>query len=308
MEGETTPFSLKLPCDDTVDELRQAIKARGMPTFANVLSEELHLYRIDHSAPLSSGITADPQTLLDPHTELAEIYPDDPPKMTTHILVQGPGELSWAGTHHLRCLLTSKVAQRSLKRRASAIEETVTQKWRRIFEPSGISPSALARHGPQGHNRLDEKNYGFNRPLLEMKIPLALLCEAFGKFADDMQTYEPSADDKALVDELRTVMSKKYDLETELCEEFRRVLVKHYPKIQLEAGAIGSTSYQSHGHLRVKDFAVTVAEGNLLGNATGDAEIQARDYYREFMRALLPRYNDLPGIFPCILIYFNGEL
>jgi hypothetical protein len=161
---------------------------------------------------------------------------------------------------------------------------------------------------PAVYDKLDSKNYAFNRPPSTETIPLALLHKVFGQFVENVQTGTPTAADNALVCELRQVMSVVYDTEAELCHEFRRLLTNHL-NLQFEPARIGSTLHQSDRHLRYRGFIAAVIEGKLLGKATCDPEVQACGYFITSIKQFyVDNKGDFPDLFPCFVIYFVGKI
>jgi len=132
-------------------------------------------------------------------------------------------------------------------------------------------------------------------------MPLAILHPIFGQFVQESQIYEPTATDNALVRDLRTLMSKPYDLEMEYSYVFRRILSQYYPDVQFEA-----TLITSDGDSDVDKFIIAVCEGKLW-RGTGDPEVQAANCLIASARGSLERVGGYPDKFPCMILYIFGE-
>jgi hypothetical protein len=180
----------------------------------------------------------------------------------------------------------------------------VLTKRQRLLEDSGDLR-------PKVYYKSEWEDLDLNEDSEEKKIPLALLHEIFEQFAENMQTYQPSATDEALVRDLRHVMPAEYETDEALCQEFRRALGTHYTEIQFEAAEIGSTKFKSDGHTGVGDFIFSMIEGtrgwqsrfsSFENMALTDAPV------RPAKLKISLHKDDLYEFFPCIIIYFVGEI
>ncbi|KAG0247773.1 hypothetical protein BG011_000951, partial [Mortierella polycephala] len=98
VDGKPTSkaFSVKIASDDTVDGLKKLIKAESAVEFKDVDANDLTLWRVSitvvaedkHIAILLNEI--DSKTELVPTDDLSDIFEDNRPKKTIHILVQRP--------------------------------------------------------------------------------------------------------------------------------------------------------------------------------------------------------------------------
>jgi hypothetical protein len=181
---------------------------------------------------------------------------------------------------------------------------TVADQRRRVIEDplSHCSPSLFAQ---DQYRRLDQNRFAFNRPPLLETVPLAILDPIFGSFMEETDTLKPTAADNALVLALQKVMSTVYEDERTYCAEFREIIAKHYPEVQLMAAEIGSTKYTSDGHLGVGPFLAALGEGKGWNNR-GDPEVQGVGYYAASVRHWFHK-GDYPDRLPCIIMYFVGE-
>jgi hypothetical protein len=245
-------------------------------------------------------------TEMKPMQNLAFYFPSAVEGNQIHIIVQPPASgKSYSGLDDGAHISIPIPIIASRKRPlSSGLEDTVESKRRRILAASSeMPPSTFGL--PEKYHKLDPEKYAFHRPPSAKTIPLALLHEIFGRFVENVRTYEPTAIDNALVRELRSVMSATYATEAELCDEFRRTLEAHY-EIQLHSADVGTTGYRSDGHARVGDSFVVCSEGKLLGKGRGDPEVQACAYFIASMKEFDRHHKDLPDLFPCMIIYYTG--
>ena len=92
IQGTDTPFSVKVPEDATVDELKQKIKETDDAKAADIDNSLIDLYRIDipDTADLSQNVeekSKAPGESLRPTRSINKYYTLGPPKETVHILV-----------------------------------------------------------------------------------------------------------------------------------------------------------------------------------------------------------------------------
>ncbi|KAG0197378.1 hypothetical protein BGX28_009119, partial [Mortierella sp. GBA30] len=98
VDGEATAyaFSVKILSSDTVDDLKKLIKAENAVDFTDVDAKNLTLWRVsipvvqaDKHKPVVLN-EFDSATELDPTDDIADVFPDKPPKKTIHVIVQRP--------------------------------------------------------------------------------------------------------------------------------------------------------------------------------------------------------------------------
>ncbi|KAF9557892.1 hypothetical protein EC968_007406 [Mortierella alpina] len=97
VEGETLSraFSIKIQPDDTVDDLKELIKAKQAPAFDDITSNSLTLWKV--SVPIAVDkhkmILLDSLELkdeLDPRDDISAAFSAEPPKKSDLVLVQRP--------------------------------------------------------------------------------------------------------------------------------------------------------------------------------------------------------------------------
>ncbi|KAI1315757.1 hypothetical protein EDD11_000407 [Mortierella claussenii] len=98
VDGETpsSAFSIRIPLDNTVDDLKDLIKAKQSPAFNDVVASKLTLWHVsiafgsvDRHAPIildEHGIA----TELNPTDDISEVFNIPLPKKTIHVIVQRP--------------------------------------------------------------------------------------------------------------------------------------------------------------------------------------------------------------------------
>ncbi|KAK3818233.1 MAG: hypothetical protein JOS17DRAFT_721674 [Linnemannia elongata] len=111
VDGEATSnaFSVKIPSSDTIDDLKDHIKAKIPDTFNGVDAKDLTLWRVsilitrdDSEIPiLFNNIAKEEKEKLHPADDLSDIFDEKPPKKTIHIIVQRPSQ----GNANARLLL-----------------------------------------------------------------------------------------------------------------------------------------------------------------------------------------------------------
>ncbi|KAF9369813.1 hypothetical protein BGX21_005798, partial [Mortierella sp. AD011] len=90
-----TAFSVKLSAENTIDDLKVAIKNRNSNRFDDIAPHELTLWKVSLSSAPERQITLDPlmaDELDDSTSEIAEVFGESPPKETIHVIVQPPPE------------------------------------------------------------------------------------------------------------------------------------------------------------------------------------------------------------------------
>ncbi|KAG0024322.1 hypothetical protein BGZ80_004284 [Entomortierella chlamydospora] len=98
LDGDTTAFSVKVESDDTVDELKKAIKSENPNLLCDIDARELVLWHVSIPPLPKKQISLDnlivsetlkkPVELDDPTSEISEVFGTAPPKRTIHIIVQ----------------------------------------------------------------------------------------------------------------------------------------------------------------------------------------------------------------------------
>ncbi|KAF9344577.1 hypothetical protein BGX26_004219 [Mortierella sp. AD094] len=93
LEGDSTAFSGKVEPDDTVDDLKGAIKKKQSLLFDDIRAREFLLYSVavpDEGIPVNL-INVESKILLTKSTnEISEVFGTAPPKKTIHVIVQRP--------------------------------------------------------------------------------------------------------------------------------------------------------------------------------------------------------------------------
>ncbi|ORY97137.1 hypothetical protein BCR41DRAFT_228771 [Lobosporangium transversale] len=104
LDGHSTPFSVVVSPDDTVDDLKKAIKKEKEPEFDYIPADKLNLWHVS----IVIGDDEDEKTItLSEHpdakklhatSEISEVFGSAPAKKTIHVIVQRPSQGSSAGT------------------------------------------------------------------------------------------------------------------------------------------------------------------------------------------------------------------
>ncbi|KAF9089137.1 hypothetical protein BGX23_006905 [Mortierella sp. AD031] len=96
VDGEATAnaFSIKIPLNDTVDDLKNFIKAKKTPEFDDIAADKLTLWCVsvaitddDEELPISLD-SLNEKKKLGPATRLSKVFPEDLPDETINIIVQ----------------------------------------------------------------------------------------------------------------------------------------------------------------------------------------------------------------------------
>ncbi|KAG0087340.1 hypothetical protein BGZ92_007414 [Podila epicladia] len=101
VSGESTSnaFSVDIDPTKTIGDLKKLIKTEKTSTrFDDIADGELTLWRISvpvalankHRPVIVSNIQSESKTKLDPTDDISDVFEDQPPKETIHILVQRP--------------------------------------------------------------------------------------------------------------------------------------------------------------------------------------------------------------------------
>lgn len=95
-EAMANAFSIKIPSSDTVDDLKDLIKAKQSPDFDNIVVNNLMLWHVmipivpaNKHKPITVNEIAF-KTELDPTDNISDVFEDQPPKKTIHIIIQCP--------------------------------------------------------------------------------------------------------------------------------------------------------------------------------------------------------------------------
>ncbi|KAG0019072.1 hypothetical protein BGZ82_000267 [Podila clonocystis] len=96
VNGEATPFSIKIPSNDTIDELKKMIKTEKTPEFDDIAADKLTLWHVSIPIPPPTERKAvflsevESPTELDPSDDILDAFTDSPPKKTIRVIVQRP--------------------------------------------------------------------------------------------------------------------------------------------------------------------------------------------------------------------------
>ncbi|KAF9922108.1 hypothetical protein BGZ67_010720, partial [Mortierella alpina] len=101
VDGEATSnaFSVKVPLSDTVDDLKEVIKNKKPVDFEHVDANNLTLWRVAHPVIAANKHqpvllnAIDSHTELDPTDDICDVFEQQPPKKTIHIIVQRPPQV-----------------------------------------------------------------------------------------------------------------------------------------------------------------------------------------------------------------------
>ena len=118
-EATSTAFSVKIPSNDTVDDLKNLIKTALSPQFDDIAAKDITLWRVDqpviaankHNPILLSAIEF--PTELDPTDDISDVFEHHPPKKTIHIIVQLPSQ-SRSGNVLIHQLLNHGLCRRNV--------------------------------------------------------------------------------------------------------------------------------------------------------------------------------------------------
>ncbi|KAF8925514.1 hypothetical protein BGZ47_003224, partial [Haplosporangium gracile] len=97
-EATSNAFSIKIPSNDTVDDLKKLIKAEKSNAFSDIDADQLTLWRVsipdddddDEISIVLDNVNNKDKKKLRATRGLLEIFPDKPPKNTIHVIVQRP--------------------------------------------------------------------------------------------------------------------------------------------------------------------------------------------------------------------------
>ncbi|KAF8911816.1 hypothetical protein BGZ58_005827, partial [Dissophora ornata] len=96
VDGESTGFPVKISPNNTIGELKDLIKDKKSNDFSDVDADQLTLWKV--SIPVAPKIERKEISLaditskeeLDETDDIADVFPEAPPKKTIHIIVQRP--------------------------------------------------------------------------------------------------------------------------------------------------------------------------------------------------------------------------
>ncbi|KAF9991786.1 hypothetical protein BGZ79_003981, partial [Entomortierella chlamydospora] len=99
LDGDSTAFPVKVAADETVGELKKAIKGEKPNDLQDVDADKLVLFRVSVASSPKKQITLSklieekectPKELEDPTSEISEVFSTAPAKKTVHVIVQRP--------------------------------------------------------------------------------------------------------------------------------------------------------------------------------------------------------------------------
>jgi len=100
VDGESTPFPVKIESTETIGGLKKAIKDEKTNDFNDVDADKLTLWRVsipddddddDDRIPIVlDNVNNKDKKKLRETRELSEVFPAKPPKNTIHVIVQRP--------------------------------------------------------------------------------------------------------------------------------------------------------------------------------------------------------------------------
>ena len=151
-----------------------------------------------------------------------------------------------------------------------------------------------------------ERAIHFDRPpSTAFPIPATLLNPIFGKFIDDCQTHEPTAEDNKLILKLSTAMSSFFGDELTRASKFREILGAS--KMDFTSTVLEGTRYTTDGDIQSNKCRYAILEvKNEIGSSSAEPHFQAMSYY---VCSTKPKVSERAHFrFPCILITLFGEL
>lgn len=90
-EANSNAFSIKVPSDDTVDNLRKLIKAENAVKNLTIWRVSIPVSDDNDEIPIRLKNIADKDMInLGPVTRVSKVFPEDLPEETVHIIVQRP--------------------------------------------------------------------------------------------------------------------------------------------------------------------------------------------------------------------------
>ncbi|KAG0012920.1 hypothetical protein BGZ80_011418 [Entomortierella chlamydospora] len=150
LDGDSTAFPVKVATDETVGELKTAIKSENKNLFDDVDSRELTLWSVSIASSPKRQIILDnllkekdntPKELEDPTSEISEVFGTAPAKKTIHVIVRRPAAASGAANdlHVAQSQTTAISAVKSSM--FTALRADINKITGRFFAPG--SPTAL---------------------------------------------------------------------------------------------------------------------------------------------------------------------
>ncbi|KAF9993836.1 hypothetical protein BGZ79_001448, partial [Entomortierella chlamydospora] len=99
IDGEYSAFPVKIPCDDTVGELKKAIKDEKPNDLQDLDADKLILWRVgvpDEGNPVNLENVETKTLLIKSTNEISEVFGPAPAKKTIHVIVQRPAAVPGA--------------------------------------------------------------------------------------------------------------------------------------------------------------------------------------------------------------------
>ncbi|KAF9424622.1 hypothetical protein BGZ76_003498 [Entomortierella beljakovae] len=93
LDGDSSSFSVKVDPDDSIDELKVAIKEKKKPRFDDIASDELVLFHVavpDEGKHVNLSNVEAPTPLIIGSAEISEVFGSTPAKKTIHVIVRRP--------------------------------------------------------------------------------------------------------------------------------------------------------------------------------------------------------------------------
>ncbi|KAF9429855.1 hypothetical protein BGZ76_001088 [Entomortierella beljakovae] len=198
LDGDSSPFNVKLEADATIDDLKNAIKEDKSPLLDDIRANELLLFQVaipDEGTQVNLNKVDSPRPLVSATAEISEVFGTSQAKKTIHVIVQRPSA----------AVVTSTPAADTTISNPSPPQDPEESKRQKLFETreqsfqAGIdtsSPCSAAK--PSRFSEQQEKNPIFNgRPFAKTGPPIALLHTVFGEFLRDINDANlPLTDDR----------------------------------------------------------------------------------------------------------------
>ncbi|KAG8996878.1 hypothetical protein FRB94_007977 [Tulasnella sp. JGI-2019a] len=188
-------------------------------------------------------------------------------------------------------------------------EEETTSKKRQTMDVVRSQVPSVAAY-PATFNSLQMKASGpiiyCNRPPAATSTPVTLLDPVFGKFVDDCVNLKPTAEDHKIVHQLTHAMSDVYPNEHARAMRFRQILRDVYD-IDLSAGNLDPTRYESDGHARIGKHVYLLTEVKAeVGVGGAEPYFQGGLYHHEYVKIQRKNSPD-PGLrFPWFQVILCG--
>ncbi|GJJ67990.1 hypothetical protein EMPS_00336 [Entomortierella parvispora] len=99
VEGDSTPFPIKIELTSSIGELKDEIKLKKTPEFDDIAADRLTLWRVSIPvAPLNERRSVSLKDFnsaaeLDPTDDVSDVFKETPPKKTIHVIVQPPSSI-----------------------------------------------------------------------------------------------------------------------------------------------------------------------------------------------------------------------